>query len=72
MSSVNWVTLQDESLVFGIPIIGYRTALGNYLENTQLEPDIKVANDPATLVKGEDKQLQVAVEQLLREIDNKK
>lgn len=46
MTSVNWVTLQDPSLVFGIPVIGYRTAEGNYLENTQLEPDLKVANTP--------------------------
>ena len=72
MTSVNWVTMQDPSMVFGIPVIGYRTAEGNYLENTQLEPDIKVANDPAMIVKGEDTQLRTAVETLLRDIDSKK
>lgn len=72
MSSVNWITLQDESLVFGIPIIGYRLPDGSYLENTQLEPDLRVANDPATVVKGEDKQLKAAVDEMLREIDSKK
>ncbi len=56
MSSVNWVTLQDPSLYFGIPVVGFRTAEGNFLENTQLEPDIKVANDPAKIVKGIDDQ----------------
>ncbi len=71
MTSVNWVTMQDPSLVFGIPVIGYRTAEGNYLENTQLEPDVKVANDPATIVTGEDTQLRTAVETLLRQIDGK-
>lgn len=71
MSSVNWETLQDPSLVYGIPVIGFRTNDGYYLENTQLEPDFKVANDPETVVKGEDKQLKVAVEQLLKEIDKK-
>ena len=71
MSSVNWETLQDPSLVYGIPVIGFRTAEGNYLENTQLEPDIKVANDPAAIVKGEDTQLKVAVEELLIQIDKK-
>ncbi len=71
MSSVNWETLQDPSLVYGIPVIGFRTAEGNYLENTQLEPDIKVANDPAAIVKGEDTQLKVAVEELLKQIDKK-
>lgn len=68
MSSVNWETLQDPSLVYGIPVIGFRTDEGNYLENTQLEPDIKVANDPALVVKGEDSQLKAAVEELMKEI----
>jgi C-terminal processing protease CtpA/Prc len=72
MTSVNWETLQDKSLVFGIPVIGYRTAEGTYLENSQLEPDFKVANDPATVVKGIDSQLEVAVEQLLKQIDSAK
>lgn len=72
MSSVNWVTLQDPSLVFGIPVIGFRTAEGNYLENTQLEPDVKIANDASHLVEGEDQQLRKAVETLLQDIDNKK
>ncbi|MDE6448663.1 MAG: peptidase S41, partial [Muribaculaceae bacterium] len=72
MTSVNWITMQDPTLVFGIPVIGYRTAEGNYLENSQLEPDILIDNDPATVVKGEDLQLKTAVETLLKEIDSKK
>lgn len=72
MTSVNWVTLQDPSLYFGIPVVGYRLPDGSYLENTQLEPDIKVQNDPATIVKGEDLQLKAAVESLLRDIDASK
>ncbi len=71
MTSVSWETLQDPSLVFGIPIVGYRLPDGSYLENTQLEPDIKVANSPETIVKGEDTQLKAAVEELLKEIDNR-
>ena len=69
MTSVSWETLQDPSLVFGIPVIGYRLPDGSYLENSQLEPDIKVANSPETIVKGEDTQLKTAVEELLKEID---
>ena len=72
MTSVNWVTLQDPSLVFGIPVIGFRTAEGNYLENTQLEPDVKVALDPATVVKGQDAQIEAAVKTLLNDINSKK
>lgn len=71
MTSVNWVTMQDPSLIFGIPVVGYRLSDGSFLENQQLEPDVKVANDPATVVKGEDRQLKAAVEELLREIDSK-
>ncbi len=68
MSSVNWVPLQDPSLYFGIPVVGFRTAEGNFLENTQLEPDIKVANDPAKIVKGIDDQLITAVKTLLNDL----
>lgn len=69
MTSVSWETLQDPSLVFGIPVIGYRLPDGSYLENSQLEPDIKVTNSPETIVLGEDTQLKTAVEELLKEID---
>lgn len=73
MTSVNWVTMQDPTMVFGIPAIGYRTAEGTYLENSQLYPDVEVYNSPETVVKGEDAQLRAAVEELLKEIDaNKK
>lgn len=33
MTSVNWVTLQDPSMYFGIPVVGYKTSEGYYLEN---------------------------------------
>lgn len=68
MTSVSWETLQDPSLIFGIPIVGYRLPDGSYLENSQLEPDVKVANSPETVVKGEDTQLRMAVEELLKEL----
>jgi len=69
MTSVNWVTMQDPTLVFGIPVVGYRLPDGSFLENSQLEPDVKVANTPEGIVRGEDAQLRAAVEELLREID---
>ena len=70
MTSVNWVTMQDPTLIFGIPVVGYRLADGSFLENQQLEPDILVLNDPAAVVLGEDAQLNEAVNQLLKEIDS--
>ena len=68
MSSVTWETLQDPSLYFGLPVVGYRTEQGNWLENTQLEPDIKVRNSPEKMAKGEDEQLEAAVKELLKEL----
>ena len=72
MTSVNWERLQDTSLVFGIPVVGYRTEDGSYLENKQLEPDIKVANTPEIIVTGRDEQLETAVKALLEQIDAQK
>ena len=71
MSSVNWETLQDPTMVFGIPVIGYRDDEGNYLEGTQLDPDIRVLNLPETIVTGTDLQLETAVKELLKDIDKK-
>lgn len=72
MTSVSWETLQDPTLVFGIPIVGYRLADGSYLENQQLEPDVKIAASPEVIVTGRDEQLERAVQVLLEEIDGKR
>ena len=68
MSSVTWETLQDPSLYFGLPVVGYRTEQGNWLENTQLEPDVKVRNTPEKMAEGVDEQLEAAVRELLKEV----
>ena len=72
MTSVNWEPLQDASMYFGIPVVGYRTQQGNYLENTQLEPDLKVRNEYEKAVRGIDQQVEAAVKELMREIDQQK
>ena len=72
MTSVSWERLQNPALVFGIPVIGYRTAEGKYLENSQLEPDITVANTPEMVVCGRDEQLERAVKILIGLIDAQK
>lgn len=72
MSSVNWITLQDPTLVFGVPVVSYRTADGSILENSQLEPDIRVACNPADLTAGHDAQIAAAVKELLDELDTQK
>ena len=68
MTSVNWVTMQDPTMVFGIPVVGYRLPDGSFLENSQLEPDIFVINTPEQVMGGEDHQLHTAVMTLLEEL----
>ena len=70
MTSVTWETLQDPSLYFGIPVVGYRKADGTYLENDQLDPDIDVENTKELIVTGRDEQLEAAVRALLNQIDS--
>ena len=72
MTAVWWETQIDPTLVFGIPQVGVTAVKeGRYIENMQIEPDILVYNDPASVLRGEDKQLERAVEEMLKEIDNK-
>ena len=72
MTSVTWETLQDPTLYFGIPVVGYRKADGTYLENDQLNPDIDVENTKELVIKGRDEQLEAAVKALLNQIDSDK
>lgn len=65
-TAVWWENQQDPSLVFGIPQVGSVPKEGGFLENTQLEPDIEVRNEPAELLKGRDQQLERAVQELLK------
>ena len=71
MTSVTWEYLQDPTIYFGIPVVGYRKADGTYLENDQLEPDIDVENTKELVVTGRDEQLEAAVKALLQQIDSK-
>lgn len=68
-TAVWWERQIDPSLVFGIPQVGIETEKGYFLENHQLEPDVKVKNMPNALIKGEDQQLEKAVEVLMKETE---
>lgn len=70
MTAVWWENQIDNSIIFGIPQVGsFGLAEQRYLENMQLEPDILVYNDPASVLNGEDKQLEAAVREMLSQID---
>jgi Tol biopolymer transport system component/C-terminal processing protease CtpA/Prc len=68
-TSVWWESLQDSSLRFGIPMVGYIDNEGDLLENKHLDPDVVIDNDPALEAAGRDQQLEKAVQVLLGEID---
>lgn len=63
-----WETLQDNSVRWGVPPVGVKTAGGTYLENAQTEPDIKVMNEFEQVSKGKDQQLEAAVRELMKSI----
>ena len=65
MTAVWWETLQDKSIYFGIPQVGIKDMKGDYIENQQIEPDIRVENQLEMVTEGKDQQLQKAVEHLL-------
>jgi Tol biopolymer transport system component/C-terminal processing protease CtpA/Prc len=63
MTSVWWESI--DNYVFGIPMVVRVDANGGELENTQLEPDILIYNDPEDVIRGRDAQLEVAVRTML-------
>lgn len=72
-TSVWWEYQVDPTLIFGIPQIGsFSISNGRYLENLQLEPDITVYNDPAGVLRGEDKQLETAVRTLMEKVQKER
>ena len=66
MTAVWWETLIDRSLVFGIPQVGCRDMRGNFCENTPLFPDIEVYNTPEDYLTGHDRQLERAVQEMMK------
>lgn len=66
-TAVWWEKMIDGKTIFGIPQIGMRTIKeGKLMENFQLEPDVKVRNEPGKTNVGTDEQLQRAVDELLK------
>ena len=55
----------QNGVVFGIPQVGMIDNNGEYLENHELQPDVKQALDPGIVSQGRDQQLEAAVKSLL-------
>lgn len=72
MTAVWWENQINSQIIFGIPQVGaWCLKEGQYNENHQVEPDILVYNDPVSVLKGEDKQLEAAVKEMLSEASKK-
>ena len=67
-TAVWWEQQIDPTLVFGIPMVATIGKENRPTENLQLEPDIKVPNDFASILSGKDQQLERAVKEMLEEI----
>ena len=65
-TSVWWETLMDRTLVFGIPQVGKKDVRGQYMENQELWPDVEVYNSPEDFLNGHDRQLERAVQEMLK------
>ncbi|MBP5625519.1 MAG: PD40 domain-containing protein [Bacteroidales bacterium] len=66
MTLVWWENQINDQFVVGYPQVGtWGVKEGRYLENMQIEPDILVYNDPASLLEGRDLQLEAAVREML-------
>lgn len=62
-----WEALMDTGIRWGAPTVGCKDSNGNYLENAQTEPHVKVKNENEKVGTGTDQQLETAVKELMKE-----
>ena len=68
MTAVWWEMSLSGDIRVGVPQVGMKNTKGEYLENNQTEPDHRVMNDPTSVEKGQDKQIERAVEVMIRQL----
>lgn len=71
MTAVWWETQIDPNLYFGIPQVTSVGVDGKPMENKQLNPDVRIYNNPGDLISGKDAQLECAVTHLLNKVAKK-
>lgn len=67
-TAVWWEQQIDPTIVFGIPMVATIGEEGRPTENLELEPDIEVPLPYHEFLNGKDRQLETAVEELLKEV----
>jgi len=66
MTAVWWESLDDGSLILGLPEVNCLDMEGKPIENLQLDPDIPVDNTPEQMLSGDDRQLKRAIDLMLQ------
>lgn len=69
-TAVWWERQIDPTIVFGIPMVATVGTDGKITENHELQPDIKVTLPYREFLNGEDAQLEAAVKEMLKEIED--
>ena len=72
MTAVWWEMSLSGDIRVGVPQVGMKNTKGEYLENNQTEPDHRVKNDPESTEQGKDRQIEKAVEVMLRKLGRPK
>ena len=67
-SFAGWEGLPNGS-VWGVVPVSAKNKAGEWLENNQTMPDLFVQNEPAVMSSGRDEQLEAAIEQMLKELE---
>lgn len=67
-SFAGWETLQNGSVMWGSVPVSAKNKAGEWLENNETVPEVKIKNMPGVIDNGRDQQLEAAVETLLEEL----
>ncbi|MBV5344400.1 MAG: hypothetical protein JZU63_02095, partial [Rhodoferax sp.] len=66
-----WMTTLNNHIKYGIPQLGAKDFTTGWIENQETVPDVLSYNDPDAIEEGRDPQLEVAVKQLLTNLNGK-
>jgi Tol biopolymer transport system component/C-terminal processing protease CtpA/Prc len=68
-SFAGWELLQDGATRWGSVPVSAKNKKGEWLENNQTVPDIVLKNEPHRISKGQDQQLERAIEELMKVVN---
>ncbi len=67
-TAVWWMYVMNSSLKWGVPQLGAKDNASGWFENSEIVPDVLVADDPTAVAAGRDPQLEAAVATLLAKL----